>query len=77
MTTSQLTPDAPVVLTEYDSALVRLSTEQALELRRLARGAVTVQPDDTPGTWRITSSHYVGTIAASGARILITPKLEG
>ena len=76
MTTSQLTPDAPVVLTEYDSALVRLSTEQALKLRRLARGAVTVQRDDTPGTWRVTSSHYVGTIAASGARILITPKLE-
>ena len=76
MTTSQLTPDAPVVLTEYDSALLRLSTEQALELRRLARGAVTVQPDDAPGTWRVTSSHYVGTIAASGAQILITPKLD-
>ena len=76
MTTSQLTPDAPVVLTEYDSTLVRLSTEQALELRRFARDAVTIQPDDTPGTWRVTSSHYVGTIATSGARILITPKLD-
>lgn len=76
MTTSQLTPDAPVVLTEYDSAFVRLSTEQALELRRLARGAVTVQPDEAPGTWRVTSSHYVGTIASSGARILITPKVD-
>ncbi len=76
MTTSQLTPDAPVVLTEYDSALVRLSTEQALELRRLTRGAVTVQPDEAPGFWRVASSHYVGTIATSGTRILITPKLD-
>lgn len=76
MTTSQPTPDAPVVLTEYDNTLVRLSAEQALELRRLARGAVTVQLDEVPGTWRITSSHYVGTIATSGTRILITPKLD-
>jgi len=76
VTTSQLTPDLPVILSEYDSAFVRLSTEQALELRRLAHGAVTVQPDEVPGSWRVTSSHYVGTIATSGVRILITPKLD-
>ena len=62
--TSQPAPDTPVVLTEYDSVLVQLSTGQARELRRAAGGAVTVQPDDTAGTWRITSSHYVGTITA-------------
>jgi 5-methylcytosine-specific restriction enzyme subunit McrC len=72
----QPAPEAPVVLTEYDSVLVQLSTGQARELRRAARGAVTVQPDDTAGTWRITSSHYVGTITVSGTRVLITPKLE-
>ena len=74
--TGQPAPEAPVVLTEYDSVLVQLSTGQARELRRAAGGAVTVQPDDTAGTWRITSSHYVGTITAGGTRVLITPKLE-
>lgn len=76
LVTSQPTPEAPVILTEYDSVLVQLSTSQARGLRRAADGAVTVQPDDTAGTWRITSSHYAGTITAGGTRVLITPKLE-
>src|SRR5690348_10438794 len=76
LVTSPPAPEAPVVLTEYDSILVQLSTSQARGLRRAAGGAVTVQPDDTAGTWRITSSHYAGTITAGGTRVLITPKLE-
>ena len=43
-------------------------------MRRSARDAVTVQPDDTAGTWRVTSSHYAGTITTAGARILIIPE---
>ena len=74
--TSPRLPDAPVVLTEYSSTLVRLSLEQARELRQVARNAVTVQADDTPGTWRVTASHYVGTIVTPHLRILITPKVE-
>lgn len=64
------------MLTEYDSTLLPLSTGQARELRHAARGAVTVQPDDTPGTWRITTSHYIGTVVTAGLRILITPKVD-
>ena len=74
--TTQTTPEAPVELTEYDTTLLPLSTEQARELRRAARGALTVQPDDTPGTWRLTTSHYVGTIVTPTLRILITPKVN-
>jgi 5-methylcytosine-specific restriction enzyme subunit McrC len=73
---NQPTAEEPVVLTEYDSTLLRLGTEQALELRRAARGAISVQPDDTAGTWRITTSHHVGTIVTSGTQILIIPKLD-
>jgi 5-methylcytosine-specific restriction enzyme subunit McrC len=69
-------PDTQVVLTEYDSALIRLSTSHVRDLRRAARGAVTVQPDDTAGTWRVTSTHYVGTITVPGAQVLVTPKVE-
>jgi 5-methylcytosine-specific restriction enzyme subunit McrC len=76
VTTPPLPPDTQVVLTEYDSALVQLSTSQARDLRRAARGAVTVQPDDIAGTWRITSTHYVGTITVAGVHVLVTPKVE-
>jgi 5-methylcytosine-specific restriction enzyme subunit McrC len=73
---SHKTPDGPVVLTEYDSAPIRLDVNQVRVLRRLARGAITLQLDDTASTWCITSSHYVGTIVIPGVRILITPKVD-
>jgi 5-methylcytosine-specific restriction enzyme subunit McrC len=72
---SRHTPDRPVVLTEYDSAPIDLDVSQVRLLRRLARGAVTLQLDDTASTWSLTSSHYVGTIVIPGVRILITPKV--
>lgn len=73
---SQKTPDEPVVLTEYDSALIKLDANQVRLLRRLTRGAVTLQLDDMASTWSLTSSHYVGTIVTPGVRILITPKVD-
>jgi 5-methylcytosine-specific restriction enzyme subunit McrC len=76
MMTSPTTAERTVVLSEFDSALLQLTAEQARELRRAADGAVTVQPDDTAGTWRITTSHYVGTIVTSATRILIRPKVS-
>lgn len=74
--TSQQAPDAPVILTEYGSTLATFSIEQARELRHAARDAITVQADDTPGTWRVTASHFVGTIVTTSLRIMITPKVD-
>jgi 5-methylcytosine-specific restriction enzyme subunit McrC len=73
---TQKTPKDTVVLTEYDSAPIELDTDQVGVLRRLTRGAITLQPDDTASTWCVTSTHYVGTIVTPDVRILITPKVD-
>ena len=71
------TPDEPVVLTEYDSAPLQLTADQARILQRLARGEVTIQPGDTAQhAWHVKASHYVGTIVTPDVRILITPKVN-
>jgi 5-methylcytosine-specific restriction enzyme subunit McrC len=73
---SKQAPDQLVVLTEYDHAPADLDTGQVRQLRRLARGAITLQLDDTASTWTVSSSHYAGTIVIPGVRILITPKVD-
>jgi hypothetical protein len=70
VTMSQKTPDGPVVFTEYDSAPIELDTNQVRLLRRLARGAITLQPDDTASTWCLISSHYAGTICRVSRRVM-------
>ena len=69
------TPDDPVVLAEYESALVHLDAAQERVLRRLARGRIAIQPTDATNTWRVTASSYVGTIVTPDLRILIVPKV--
>jgi 5-methylcytosine-specific restriction enzyme subunit McrC len=73
--TSSKTPDDPVVLAEYGSALVYLDADQERVLRRLAQGRITIAPGDVTNTWRITASSYVGTLVTPDVRILIIPKV--
>ena len=70
------TTDEPVVLTEYDSAALQLTADQARILRRLARDKVSVLPGDGAAEWHVKASHYVGTIVTPDVRILITPKVN-
>jgi 5-methylcytosine-specific restriction enzyme subunit McrC len=69
------TPDDPVVLAEYESALVCLDADQERALRRLAQGRIAIAPGDATNIWRITASSHVGTIVTPDLRILIVPKV--
>ena len=68
--------DEPVVLTEYDSATLQLTADQARMLRRLVREKVSVLPGDGADEWHVKASQYVGTIVTPDVRILITPKVK-
>ena len=68
--------DEPVVLTEYGSAALQLTADQARMLRRLVREKVSVLPGDGAAEWHVKASHYVGTIVTPDVRILITPKVN-
>ena len=70
------TTDEPVVFTEYDSAALQLTADQARILRRLAREKVSILPGDGAAEWHVKTTHYVGTIVTPDVRILITPKVN-
>lgn len=70
------TADEPVVLTEYDSAALQLTADQARILRWLARERLSVLPGGGAAEWLVKASHYVGTIVTPDVRILITPKVS-
>lgn len=68
-------PPDPVVLTEYGTAAVRLTSSQERVLRHLARDRLTTLPGDSEGTWRVRATSYVGTVVTPDVRILIRPKV--
>jgi 5-methylcytosine-specific restriction enzyme subunit McrC len=70
------TTDEPVVLTEYGSAALQLTADQARILQRLVREKVCVLPGGGAAEWHLKASHYVGTIVTPDVRILITPKVN-
>jgi 5-methylcytosine-specific restriction enzyme subunit McrC len=70
------TTDEPVVLTEYASAALQLTADQARILQRLVREKVSVLPGGSAAEWHLKASHYVGTIVTPDVRILITPKVS-
>jgi 5-methylcytosine-specific restriction enzyme subunit McrC len=75
MAAMSLKIDEPVVLTEYGSAPLQLTGEQARLLRRLARDRVSILPGEGATQWYVKASSYVGTIVTADVRVLIMPKV--
>lgn len=66
----------PIVLDEYESSVVALSTEEVAGLRALTGTRLSITAADTPGEWVIRATAHVGTVVLGGVRILIRPKVS-
>ena len=62
-------------LSEYESRPVRLTGNQARDLRKWGQ-FVEVAPGSESGWWDLTAKHYVGTLVTEDLRILIRPKIQ-
>lgn len=65
-----------IVLQEHATTQVVLSDRTARALATVARDAITVAPTTAPGSWRITTDRYVGSVTVDGVRVLIRPKIR-
>lgn len=68
--------EEPIVLDEYESAVVRLSVEEVAGLRALAGPRLSINAADTPGEWVIKATANVGTVVLGAVRVLIRPKVS-
>ncbi len=66
----------PIVLDEYESAVVPLSVEEVAGLRALAGPRLSITAADTPGEWVIRATAHVGTVVLGAVRVLIRPKVS-
>jgi 5-methylcytosine-specific restriction enzyme subunit McrC len=66
----------PIVLDEYESAVVPLSVEEVAGLRALAGLRLSITAADTPGEWVIRATAHVGTVVFGAVRVLIRPKVS-
>ncbi len=64
-----------LVLREYESRSVELSSGSARDLARLAAGRLGVSPAPDPGSWYVAASQHIGTIVLPELEILIRPKV--
>ena len=67
---------SPISLFEYETTRLELSDSLARRIIEGCRGALLVEPDPTPGWWRITAANQVGTLVIDDLRILIRPKIR-
>ena len=68
--------DGALVLREYGSDVVTLSTSQADALNRVGGGKyLDVELGDGAGGWRVTACNYVGSINVAGLQVLVRPKI--
>jgi 5-methylcytosine-specific restriction enzyme subunit McrC len=65
-----------VVLSEFSSAVVRLTAPVAAALAKGAGGALSVETTGSAGEWRISASSYVGSVVLPELEILIKPKVR-
>lgn len=68
--------DTSLTLDEYGEAEIELDHSQAQRLRALAKDRLALQLGDSPGSWRVKASSYVGTVVLPGLKILIKPKIS-
>lgn len=66
----------PLVLEEYSSAVVHLSTPMAAAVAAEAGSALSVAPTGAAGKWRITASSFVGSVVLPDLAVLIKPKVH-
>src|SRR6476660_3881299 len=66
----------PIVLDEYDSAVVSLTADEVASLRVLTGPRLSVTAADTPGDWIIRATAHVGTIVLGSVRVLVRPKVS-
>ncbi len=66
----------PIVLDEYESAVIPLTFDAVAALRRLVGSRLTVTATDTPGKWVMKATAYVGTVVTGAVRVLVRPKVS-
>ena len=64
-----------ITLEEYGEAEIELAATEAQRLRTLAQDRIAVQLGESPGSWRIKASSYVGTVVLPTLKVLIKPKI--
>lgn len=65
-----------VTLSEYESVVVVLGSEQASALSQVGGGRyLTVEPAGSAGAWRVRAHNYVGSINVAGVQVLVRPKI--
>ena len=68
--------DGPLVLREYDSDVLKLSTHRADALNRTGGGKyLSVEPGEHSGHWRVSAHNYVGSMNVAGLQVLVRPKI--
>jgi 5-methylcytosine-specific restriction enzyme subunit McrC len=64
-----------VELHEHQSRVVELPDATARRLGDLARGALDVVPDRSPGRWRLTAGSHVGSVSLGQTQVLVRSKI--